>query len=473
MRRLDLALTALLPPLDLIALLAAATTAYALRVSQPFLEARPILQEIPFTDYLLTSLPFILVWMGCYLLAGLYSAKRTPLWQDFGRIVLASTAGVMILIATIFFRREVTASRFLVLAVWGLAIGYSFIGRILIRTARYILLSRGVGHQCLAIIGTGHVADSLSFLYKQRPSLGYTVVKRYKAWNKAVREELKELHDKRRVDGVLLAEPSPSKEEALDLIAFTEEQHLTFRYLADTFAARFTRIDVSTEEGIPIIEPKRTPLDGWGRITKRVFDVIVASLMLAIASPIMIITAILIKLDSRGTVFFSKLPNGKNVERVGEHGHPFHYFKFRSMVADQHFMRYNELADLNMRVDGPLVKTKNDPRITRVGRVIRKWSIDELPELILVILGRMSLVGPRPHYPEEVAKYTPEQRRVLGIKPGITGMAQVSGRSDLTFDEEVRLDTWYIEHWSLWLDLVILFKTPITIIAHRGVEEGS
>jgi lipopolysaccharide/colanic/teichoic acid biosynthesis glycosyltransferase len=133
-------------------------------------------------------------------------------------------------------------------------------------------------------------------------------------------------------------------------------------------------------------------------------------------------------------------------------------------------MRYKELADRNIRNDGPMVKIKDDPRITRVGRFIRRFSLDELPELFLVLRGSMSLVGPRPHLPEEVAKYESRHKKVLTIKPGITGLAQVSGRSDLTFDDEVRLDTYYIENWSLVFDIIILLKTPLAVLRPRQAE---
>ncbi len=473
MRRLDLAFTALQVPVDVFALIAAAVTAYILRFSQPFLEARPIIQEITFAQYAGSASIFIAAWMVCFWLAGLYPTRQRPAWQELSRILLGSTAGMMVVIATVFFRREVTASRFLVLAVWVLAIVYVWAGRLLLRFVRYHLLTKGIGHQRLVVIGGSNAAATLKTLYLQKPSFGYTVVKSFKTWNADVEQEVIKLRAAQKIDSILLAEPRVSKEQALGLINFTEEHHLTFRYLADLFAAKFTNIEVTTEAGIPLIEPKRTPLDGWGRIAKRLFDIVVGGVLLIFASPLMVMTAIAIKLDSRGTVLFSTLPDGSPVQRMGERAKPFHYFKFRSMVMDRHFDRYDKLAHKDLRKDGPLVKIQDDPRITRVGRLIREWSIDELPELILVILGRMSLVGPRPHYPEEVERYKPEQRRVLAIKPGITGMAQVSGRSDLTFDEEVRLDSWYIENWSIWLDLIILLKTPFAVLSHRGVERGT
>jgi lipopolysaccharide/colanic/teichoic acid biosynthesis glycosyltransferase len=140
------------------------------------------------------------------------------------------------------------------------------------------------------------------------------------------------------------------------------------------------------------------------------------------------------------------------------------------MINKHDSMRYNELADKNLRKDGPLVKIQDDPRITRVGKFIRRFSIDELPEIFLVLRGDMSLVGPRPHLPEEVAKYERHHKKVLTIKPGITGMAQISGRSDLTFEEEVKLDTYYIENWSIFLDLTIILRTPLAILKRRSAE---
>ena len=139
------------------------------------------------------------------------------------------------------------------------------------------------------------------------------------------------------------------------------------------------------------------------------------------------------------------------------------------MVPGTDSLRYTSLADRNVRDDGPMVKIKDDPRITRVGKFIRRFSIDELPELFLVFIGSMSLVGPRPHLPEEVAKYERHHKKVLTIKPGITGLAQVSGRSDLSFEEEVKLDIHYIENWSLARDIRILLRTPMAVLRHRQV----
>ena len=168
-------------------------------------------------------------------------------------------------------------------------------------------------------------------------------------------------------------------------------------------------------------------------------------------------------------IIFSRLDDGTPVKRVGHKGRHFKFYKFRSMHPNTDSHRYSELAHKNTRQDGPLVKIKDDPRVTRVGRFIRKYSIDELPQLVNVLLGHLSLVGPRPHLPEEVAKYKRHHKFVLTIKPGLTGLPQTSGRSDLSFDEEVKLDRYYIENWSLWLDIKLVFKTIGVIL--RGHDE--
>lgn len=469
-RRFDLIFTALLIPLDLIALIGAALTAYSLRFSKAFVELRPILTEIRFTDYMSTAVGFAFVWIILFALAGLYSTRPRRAWDELGRIFVAGTAGVMVLIATVFFQRELTTSRFIVIAVWIFSITFVWVERLVVRVVRHALLRARVGHRRVIIVGRGRQANELVELYKRHTILGFTVARHFTDWNDGVRHEIERLARRDKADEVILADPDMPKEQSLDLIAFAEEQHLTFKYLADLFAASFGRIEMTTSGGIPVIEVKRTPLDGWGRIFKRLFDIVVSALLIVILSPVMLLAALFIKLTSKGPVFFSKLPDGKPVERIGEGGRPFHYFKFRTMVKDAHSMHLDPefMKKYGSLRAGPLMKIPRDPRVTPVGRWLRKWSLDELPELFLVLKGDMSLAGPRPHLPEEVALYKPHHRRVLAIRPGMTGLAQISGRADLDFEDEVRLDTWYIENWSPALDLYILLKTPFVVLQSKG-----
>src|SRR3989338_2356622 len=469
-RRFDLFVTALLIPLDLIALLGAALTAYTLRFSRAFVELRPILTDIKFEDYMATAVLFAFIWIALFALAGLYSMRPRRAWDELGRLFVAGTAGVMILIATVFFQRELTTSRFIVVAVWVLSIAFVWVERLVIRVARHALLRAKIGHRRGIVVGRGKEVDKMVELYKRLPIHGCTVTRHFSGWDDSVRAEIERLVLRDKADELILADPDLPKDVSLDVIAFAEEHHLAFKYLADLFAASFGRIEMTTSGGIPVIEVKRTPLDGWGRIFKRLFDMLVSILLIVILSPVMVLAALLIKLTSKGPVFFSHLSDGKNGERIGEGGHAFHYFKFRTMVEDAHKMHLDPefMKKFGSHREGPLMKIARDPRVTPVGRLLRAWSIDELPELFLVLKGDMSLVGPRPHLPEEVALYKPHHRRVLAIKPGITGLAQISGRADLDFEDEVRLDTWYIENWSPALDLYILLKTPFVVLQRKG-----
>ncbi len=212
--------------------------------------------------------------------------------------------------------------------------------------------------------------------------------------------------------------------------------------------------------GIPVVEVVSIGLGPWGRIWKRAFDIVSASLISLAISPVLVAVAL--------AVFFGdgKIPVYRSV-RIGKDGKPFTMYKFRSMRPDADDAK-KKLAAKNERKDGPLFKIENDPRITPVGRFIRRYDLDELPQLFNVILGNMSLVGPRPHLPEEVGKYEEWQKRVLTLKPGITGMAQVNGRHKNSFEDEVRLDVFYIEHWSVFLDLKILLKTVSVVFSKGG-----
>ena len=199
--------------------------------------------------------------------------------------------------------------------------------------------------------------------------------------------------------------------------------------------------------------------DGWQRFAKRALDIAVATIVLLLLAPLLALIALAIRLDSRGPIIFRQV-------RCGKDGRQFVFLKFRGMVAEAESLQA-QLAHRN-EADGPIFKIKDDPRLTRVGRLLRRTSLDELPQLWNVLRGDMSLVGPRPPVPSEVAQYAPGQEARLLVPGGISGLWQVSGRSELSFNDMVRLDIEYIERWSLWLDLSILLRTAAVVISRRG-----
>jgi exopolysaccharide biosynthesis polyprenyl glycosylphosphotransferase len=468
MKKAELIFTVALVPVDFVLVTLAGLTAYFWRFGW-LAEVRPVIFDLPLGQFLQVSLVSAAVFVAIFALAGLYSIfGPRQLKLEIGRVFIASAAAVLALIAFVFFQREMFESRFIILAAWLFSFLYVSLGRIAVRMLQRYLLRFGVGAHRMAIIGNGHRTTQLLVdEFSGNPFSGYQVIKRFERFDNLVRGELDLMAKADQIDEILVTDPRVSRDELSQIFGFAQSRHLTFKYAADPLAAQAANLEVGVLAGVPLVEVKNTRLDGWGRVFKRIFDFLISLGLLIILSPVLLLTAIIIKLDSRGPVFFSRLDDGTKVTRVGEHGRPFPYLKFRSMKPGTHNQRYNELADQNLRQEGPLVKIKDDPRVTRVGRFIRRWSIDELPELFLVLTGHMSLVGPRPHLPEEVEQYDDTQRRVLTVKPGITGLAQVSGRSDLEFDEEARLDIWYIENWSPWLDLAILIKTPWAVISRR------
>jgi exopolysaccharide biosynthesis polyprenyl glycosylphosphotransferase len=231
------------------------------------------------------------------------------------------------------------------------------------------------------------------------------------------------------------------------------------RFVPDLLQMSLSQVDTDVLEGIPLIGMKETRLTGWKIALKRLIDIAGSSAMLLLLSPLLSVIGVAIKLDSPGRVLFTQT-------RLGRGERPFTCYKFRSMWEHAEEAR-PELSGLN-EIAGPIFKIREDPRVTRVGRIIRRFSLDELPQLVNVFRGDMSLVGPRPPLPSEVEVYEDWHHERLRIPSGMTGLWQVMGRSDLTFDEMVMLDLYYAENWSLWLDFKILLRTIPTILFARG-----
>jgi exopolysaccharide biosynthesis polyprenyl glycosylphosphotransferase len=219
------------------------------------------------------------------------------------------------------------------------------------------------------------------------------------------------------------------------------------------------RTTIRPVAGLPLLHMEHPEFSGLRRMIKSAFDRLMAAIALLLLSPLFLVVVMAIRLGDGGPALFRQ-------ERVGKGGQPFVLFKFRTMLVDAERQK-SQLDELN-ETDGVLFKIRRDPRVTRVGAMLRRWSLDELPQLINVLIGNMSLVGPRPALPEEVAVYGDHVRRRLVVKPGMTGLWQVNGRSDLSWDESVRLDLRYVENWSFMLDLQILWKTGAAVGRGKG-----
>jgi len=271
--------------------------------------------------------------------------------------------------------------------------------------------------------------------------------------------ELSRLLSEHTVDELVIALPAASHAHIADILAHCGHRGVAVRLVPDLFDLRLSQVRLDSIMGIPIIDVRDEKADVVQAALKRGLDRAVAALALVAAAPVMLTTALLIRLDSPGPILFRQ-------ERLGKDGQPFTILKFRSMRLDAE--RQLALLREQNEASGPIFKMRRDPRVTRVGRVIRKLSIDELPQLWNVLRGDMSLVGPRPPLAHEVARYEDWQVRRLEVTPGITCLWGVRGRSKLDFDEMVMLDLYYIDNWSLALDLRILLRTALTLLRPGG-----
>lgn len=460
MRKSELIFTSILVPLDFLALLAAGTAAYFLRTSEWVAQHRPVVfyLNLPFGRYfwLVVSTAFFLLIV--FALIGLYKIKiRRSLLDDFLKILIGVSAGIIILVFYIFLRREWFDSRFIILVSWGMAIVFVFLARLFVYWwQRYLMKKYNFGAHGVMIIGRDGISKRISENIKQNPSSGYYLVA------SLIEPNIKEIKTKINnpsVEEIILADPDWPREKILELVDFCEEHYLTFKFVPNLFQTLTSNTSVETLGGVPIIELKKTALDGWGRIIKRIIDIIGAIFGLIILSPFFAIVAFAVKWDSSGSILVK-------LKRVSQ-GKEFNLYKFRSMISSAEDLK-KFLWTYNERNDGPLFKIKNDPRVTRIGRFLRKYRIDEFPQLINVLIGEISLIGPRPHQPDEIAQYQKHHKKVLAIKAGMTGFAQTSGSSDLSFEEEVKLDTYYVEKWSLLMDVKILLKTLVVLVRDRS-----
>lgn len=458
MKRSELFFNALMVPLDYLSIVFSIILIYSLRFLDPVKASYPVLYSLDFWQFVRMTLLGAAFVVLVYAIEGLYSMKVTrSLLKEFIKIFSSTSTALLIIILVAFVNRDFFSSRFILIGSWLSIIFFVSWERFLVRFIQTRLAkSRGVGVHRVLIIGEGEISDKIIKFFRQKKSSPYKLVARIKEI-----EEKKMDYYARKVDEIIYCNPETLHSKITPLVRFCEANRIDFKYVPNLFSARATNIEVRNLAGFPVVEIKRTPLDGWGRVMKRFYDFTGSLILLTILSPLFAILAIIIKLDSPGPVF-------ARLKRVSQ-GREFKMLKFRSMVKDAH-KKKKELMKFNERKDGPLFKMANDPRITKFGRFLRRTRLDEFAQLINVIKGEMSLVGPRPHEPEEIENYKIHHKKVLGIKAGITGMAQVSGSSGLNFEDEVGLDTYYIENWSLTLDLIILFKTLVIVL--RGDKDA-
>jgi len=421
---------------------------------------------MPFSGYLNLTLAVAIAWLAIFAFTGMYSlgSYYTPL-QIWNRTFVGVSVSLAIFIIILFGLKEAFFSRLIAAYAWGFAVILVWCGRLaLLGLQRWLKRLKVIQHQVL-IIGENGAGEELRQFYLRKLSVVRLLPER-----ELDIERLNELVPAHSTDEVIVA-VGLTLERNLALINFCERHGIRFRYVPSLAELYSAHAATDTIMGHPLIELRPTPLDGWGRIIKRAFDIVLSLLGLIVLAPIMWLIAILVRLGSPGPALYIQ-------KRPGQFGKEFNFYKFRSMYThlstggryggEQAEQLREELRRTRNEGSGLLFKIKDDPRVTRFGRFMRRTSLDELPQLFNVLNGEMSLVGPRPPLSDEVAQYNQRQFKRLLVKPGMTGPWQVSGRSDASFDEYLKLDMYYIEHWSLWLDIQLIFKTVWVAIMCKG-----
>jgi exopolysaccharide biosynthesis polyprenyl glycosylphosphotransferase len=408
-------------------------------------------------------------------LRGLYRLRTASSWaKQFWIIASATIAAFAIFTALDYIFRSTdlgidAQSRAVVIFTCAMVIVFVSLARLLVVTVLVSLYRRGFFLTKLLVVGSGRLGKLTMQQIAASPRLGYRVIGfveeqdgpladfgRFKAlgyiW------ELDQVIRGTHAAQVIVALPSHDHEAIMRTANICERAGADYKLVPDMYELSLSRINVDTIEGIPLIGLRRDTVNQFQMRIKRLIDIVIASSVLMIGSPLWLLVALAIKLDSAGPVLFSQ-------QRIGLRGEPFGFLKFRSMRVDAEEV----LEKLRTTTaERNLFKQKNDPRRTRVGRFIRSFSIDEIPQLINVLRGEMSLIGPRPLPVVESTNYDDWEKGRFEMKPGLTGLWQVRGRSDIKFDEMILMDLYYIENWSLKLDLQIIVQTIPAVLMRRG-----
>jgi exopolysaccharide biosynthesis polyprenyl glycosylphosphotransferase len=452
-------------------LLDIALTALALQVAaalRPFLSDLPFL--LPMPEVALSPVIYIIVaflWTAVFLFASIYDPKNIYKATDELQNVTIATALAALVFAGILylFFREFSRWLLVLFVILDLCflLGWRLGARIIFRFGRLPAAEKRV-----LIIGAGRVGRRVGQMINETNWLGLQLVGYLDDAQNGQRQQMpiiggvaeaRRIVEQEQIDDVVIALPQRAYGQVNKLVVDLHDLPVNVRVVPDYFSLALYRASVEDFGGLPMINLRDPALNQVQRLVKRLFDLVVGGLTFLLALPLLGLTALIIKLDSPGPVFFRQ-------QRVGENGRIFRMYKFRSMVVGAEKLQHKVNGEDE---NGNLIhKTEDDPRVTRIGRFLRRTSLDELPQLINVLKGDMSLVGPRPELPWLVGQYELWQRKRFAVPQGMTGWWQVNGRSDKPMHLHTEDDLYYIQNYSLWMDIYILLKTPWVVLRGKG-----
>ncbi len=427
-----------------------------------------------FSDYWPIQVLFTLSVLAFFWLDGVYAPRRMPSWLDQIWTITGSVLKAMFIVwVAIFIYGPAVYSRLLIAEAGVFLVVLLGVSRAIKNVYEARRRAQGIGVSNVLIVGAGELGRAVMRTLFARPDLGYrcvgfvdddprrghTDIGRFLALGEV--GALSDLLRRYPVDEVVITLPWSAQPKILELVEICRAHNVRVHVVPSLLQINLRKLDVNDFGGIPMLSPRdvQDGISGVNRVVKRGMDVVFGGILLLLCLPVIAIACLAIRLESPGPAIFTQLRAGKN-------GKPFKLYKLRSMHKDADRMR-DQLMAMN-EADGPMFKIKDDPRRTKVGRVLRKLSIDELPQFWNVLRGDMSIVGPRPALLSEVAQYADWHHERLRVQPGITGLWQISGRSELSFDEMCLLDVYYIENWSPSLDLKIMLRTIPYVLSGRG-----
>lgn len=458
---------------DFFALTAAFTVAYILRVK---VDDRPLIQQISAETYLYAFLTVLPLWIAVHAFIGLYHRNvYTNRFREFARLIVGSFIGILVVIGYDFVSdKELFPARLVVVYALGLGFGFLLLFRSLARLFRSILFTLGSGITNVLIVGEDSPSRSgiIAELEHTRHS-GHRIVgvvgktsrfQQFDNFNEAV-GKLPNTTIHTIIQTSLYKDGTRNDE----IMSYAQNNHVTYRFIPGNSELFIGNIEVELFKGTPVVTVHQTALIGWGRVVKRLFDLSAGLILLLFVSPLILLIAIAQKIrEPRGDILFRQV-------RLTQFDKPFVVYKFRTAKTKFNGMSPEEAftamgkPELIKKYRDAGDSLDNDPRYGSFGLFMRRTSLDEIPQLINVVKGDISLIGPRALVPEELKNY-PHKLHILSVRSGLTGLAQVSGRRDLSFEERRKLDAYYVQNWSFWLDITILFKTIRAVLAGIGAK---
>lgn len=455
---------------DILLINASLLLAYWVRYELQWL--RDVSQHHPLSAYVPFGLLFTALMLLAFQMDRVYRQWRGCPWLDqVYRIINATAKSVIVMLAITFVLQPRQYSRLLLVEAGVIAVILLVLSRVVQNGIAGRLRARGVGVDRVIIVGAGEAGRTVMRAIVARPELGYHVIGfvdddpqkgqtdigRFKALGPT--SNLARMIEEEAVDEVIITLPWMYHRKIMSIVRECERRQVSAHIVPDLFQMSLSRVDVDDLGGVPLVGVREIGFERGALLIKRGIDIVGAMVGLVLGAPLLALIGVAIRLDSPGPIVFRQT-------RVGAAGKTFDMYKFRSMHEGAE-AELEQLRELN-EADGPIFKIRDDPRLTRVGRFLRRTSLDELPQLWNVLRGEMSLVGPRPPLPAEVIHYMEWHKKRLEVRPGMTALWQVSGRSTLSFDEGVLLDIYYIENWSLWLDFKILLRTIPQVLFGDG-----